>query len=367
MCDLYGYIQGKEQLLSKPAEPILTDYAQKARLPARRRSQTQVETQDQGSSQGQTVSPQPDHREVIFTDLTVEGQKSFSMAWIFYQDKTKAYDKQKDLIRKLKEWIGTNVSSHYQKTCCKPTESMTKWYENLQKAAGITKRSEKTNAREKYREALKTPKNEDLNTWTDAWEQAMTIAKDKNVLATTEASVWFEDFLIAVGGILPTWVEAYGINKDPQVDDNTLDYRTVANDLRRVVAQTASRRARLQTGTSEISEGSFNSTLDEDATSRISIKRKRDEQPELGLGESPGKVSCVNEGIQEQTELVLGEFPGKVCRACEGYHLTRRCYYLFQDMAPKKWTPQPHLQKLVEQKLKDDPTLEEEAKRWTKS
>ena len=358
----------------------MTDYAQKARLPAARsRSQTQVETQDQGSSQGQTMSPQPDHREVIFTDLTVEGQKSFSMAWTFYQDKTKAYDKQKDLIRKLKEWIGTNVSSHYQKTCCKPTESMTKWYENLQKAAGITKRSEKTNAREKYREALKTPKMEDLNTWTDAWEQAMTIAKDKNVLATTEASVWFEDFLIAVGGILPTWVEAYGINKDPQVDDNTLDYRTVANDLRRVVAQTASRRARLQTGTSEISEGSFNSTSNEDATSRISIKRKRDEQPELDLGESPGKVSCVNEGIQEQTELVLGEFPGKdstskkrkqslgefpgkVCRACEGYHLTRRCYYLFQDMAPKKWTPQPHLQKLVEQKLKDDPTLKEEAK-----
>ena len=247
---------------------------------------------------------------------------------------------------------------------------------------------------------------EDLNTWTDAWEQAMTIAKDKNVLATTEASVWFEDFLIAVGGILPTWVEAYGINKDPQVDDNTLDYRTVANDLRRVVAQTASRRARLQNGTSEISEGSSDSTLDEDATSRISIKRKRDEQteldlgespgkvscvnegiheqPELDLGEYPGKVSCVNEGIQEQTELdlgefpgkdstskkrkqSLGEFPGKVCRACEGYHLTRRCYYLFQDMAPKKWTPQPLLQKLVEQKLKDDPTLEEEAKRWTKS
>ena len=112
-CDLQGYIQGKEQLLSKPTEPILTDYAQKARSPAARsRSQTQVETQDQASSQGQTVSHQLDHREVIFTDLTVEGQKSFSMAWTFYQDKTKAYDKQKDLIRELKEWIGSNVSSH---------------------------------------------------------------------------------------------------------------------------------------------------------------------------------------------------------------------------------------------------------------
>jgi hypothetical protein len=32
-------------------------------------------------------------------------------------------------------------------------------------------------------------------------------------------SEWFEDFLNAIRGILPTWAEAYGINKDPQVHD----------------------------------------------------------------------------------------------------------------------------------------------------
>ena len=57
----------------------------------------------------------------------------------------------------------------------------------------------------------------------------------------------------------------------------------------------------------------------------------------------------------------------KVCRACEGHHATRHCFYLFQERAPETWTPRPHLQKLVEQNLKDDPTLEEETKRWTKS
>ena len=109
------------------------------------------------------MSPEPDHREITFTDLTAEGQKSFSMAWTFYQDKTKAYEKQKDLIRKLKEWIAVNVSSHYQQTCCEPTQSMTKWYENLKLAAGIDKRSEETNARKKYQEALKDTKVKDLH------------------------------------------------------------------------------------------------------------------------------------------------------------------------------------------------------------
>ena len=91
------------------------------------------------------------------------------------------------------------------------------------------------------------------------------------------------------------------------------------------------------------------------------------------MRESKNRLNLTSANFQARTvqakkrKQSLGEFPGKVCRACEGYHLTRRCYYLFQDMAPKKWTPQPLLQKLVEQKLKDDPTLEEEAKRWTKS
>jgi hypothetical protein len=57
----------------------------------------------------------------------------------------------------------------------------------------------------------------------------VTIAKDKEVLATIRVSEWFEDFLTAVRETLPSWAESYEINKDPQVEDNSLDYRTVAN------------------------------------------------------------------------------------------------------------------------------------------
>jgi hypothetical protein len=56
----------------------------------------------------------------------------------------------------------------------------------------------------------------------------MTTAKNKEVLATTRVSEWFEDFLTALKGLLPVWVEAYGINKDPLVESDSLDYRTVA-------------------------------------------------------------------------------------------------------------------------------------------
>ena len=124
MCNLLPHIQGKQKLLVPPLEPVMADYSQKNRQSATRsRAQTIHESEDQGASEDQPApEPAADHREITFSDLTAEGQKSFSMAWTFYQDKIKAFEKQQDLIRKLKEWIAANVSSHYQQTCCKPAE-----------------------------------------------------------------------------------------------------------------------------------------------------------------------------------------------------------------------------------------------------
>ena len=95
MYDLLRHIQGDENLLSKPIRPATADYPQKARsTTARSRTQTHAEASGQGTSEGQTMSPEPDRQEVTFSDLTADGQKSFSMAWTFYQDDTKAYEKQ---------------------------------------------------------------------------------------------------------------------------------------------------------------------------------------------------------------------------------------------------------------------------------
>ena len=41
------------------------------------------------------------------------------LAWTSFQDRTKAYEKQRDLVRKLKDWIAANVSSHYQEPSSK--------------------------------------------------------------------------------------------------------------------------------------------------------------------------------------------------------------------------------------------------------
>ena len=231
-------------------------------------------------------------------------------------------------------------------------------------AAGIDKRSEETNAREKYQEALKPPKVKDLLTWVDSWEKTMTIAKSKKVLETTKTSVWFQDFLKAVRGIEPIWAAAYGISKDPQVEDSTLDYRKVANDLRMYAGQYT------ETEASEIAEGSFGPTFaGEDSEehqhegSEVQNSPNIEDVTERTKGQ--GKQKCKTVGGKRKNSIDKRTRP--VCRACEGFHPTQRCFYLFQKKAPEGWIPRPYIQNLVKQNLKEDSTLEEEVKRWTKS
>jgi hypothetical protein len=366
MYDILGHIQGRENLLQKPLKPTMADYAQRTR-PASARRLGQV-TSGQGSSNDPRMSPDADIR-VVFSDLTADGQKSFNMAWTFYQDDLKAYEKQQEHIRKFKEWIAANVSTHYQKTCCKPTESLQHWYENLKKAAGITKRLKNANARDSYRDALKTPKIKDLSTWVDNWEQAMTIAKDKEVLATTRASEWFEDFLITIREIQPSWAEAYAIHKDPFVEENTLDFRTVANDLRRVASQLIK-----TSKPGKVAKGSFGPTFAGEECQHAGSEEAPKQGNEGATKRKKGRQSKGKQGSEVLPDSTAGqkrkntsdEVSGRVCRACEGYHGTQYCYYLFPKKAPEEWTPRPHLQKIVEQNLKEDSTLKEEIKRWTK-
>jgi hypothetical protein len=49
----------------------------------------------------------------------------------------------------------------------------------------------------------------------------------------------------------------YGITRDAQVDDNTLDFRTVANDLRKVANQSY----RANIATAMIAKGAFGPTF----------------------------------------------------------------------------------------------------------
>jgi hypothetical protein len=219
----------------------------------------------------------------------------------------------------------------------------------------------------------------------------MTEAKNKEVLATTRTSEWFEDFLVAIKGVLPSWAESYGINKDHKVEDESLDYRTVANDLRKKASEftNATKIAKGSfgpfgdeyTNASRVANGSFDPTFADEGNDHsregieeASTKRKgkthlgRHSHKRQNASDSSDKVNVYACGKKPGKVETASDEPGKVCRACAGPHpAIPKCYYLFPSKAPKYWTPKPHVQKLVEEALKEDSALKEEVERYKRT
>ena len=399
MCKVWDYIQGKTTLLLEPIRPPFEDFAVKRTAavtrshsagPSRQRTSTtttQEETQ-QDSSETLTLGPEttgsvsrdipPSTRPLAFKDLTAEAQRAYQGAWTIYQHDTKTYKDQEDHIYKFKEWLMTSISPHYRQTCLEPTESLLKWYKNLKDAAGLDTYIETNNARRQYRDALKPPRNlKEFGKCIDNWEKAMSIAFSKNIAVTKTAVEWFSDLIGTLEKILPSWSEAYELTRTQEVEKNTLAYRTVANDLRKVLEKERHKGWKL-------AKGSFGPTFageadqyaaaesppDAEDSTGVSAKRrarddgrgieaKRRKREEASRDEEASSTNPTSRDQRKDSSEAR-----RVCRGCEGFHSTKKCYYLLPDQAPEGWTPRTHTQRIVDRNLKKDSSLRKDLERW---
>jgi hypothetical protein len=268
--------------------------------------------------------------------------------WAIYLQDTKSYKEQEDNIYKFKEWLMTSVSPHYRHTCLEPSESLLKWYKNLKDAAGITTYIEINNARRQYREALKPLRNlKEFDKWIDNWEKAMDIAHTKGIAVTKTAAEWFSDPIGTLENVLPTWSEAYELTRTQEVENNTLVYGTVENDLRKVLEKERHKGWKL-------AKGSFGPTFAGEADQYAAAEIPPDAEASTGVG---AKRQARNNGRDREAKRRKREEASRdeeassikpssrdqrkdssearrVCRGCEGFHSTKKCYYLLPDQAP---------------------------------
>jgi hypothetical protein len=126
------------------------------------------------------------HISISFTNLPSEDQKAYQFVYNIYLEKGKRYEAQLTSIDKLKEWIRKTVILNYQQTCCRPTESITQWYEKLKEHVTVSEYEAETEARDKYRRSIKpVSKVKDILNWITTWEQAMATAQQKILSVAT--------------------------------------------------------------------------------------------------------------------------------------------------------------------------------------
>jgi hypothetical protein len=210
----------------------------------------------------------------------------------------------------------------------------------------------------------------------------MDIANSKDIAVTKAAAEWFSDLIATLEKILPTWSEAYELTRTQEVENNTLVYRTVANDLRKVVEKERHKGWKL-------AKGSFGPTFageayqyaaeesppDAEESTGVGTKRRAREARDDGRGIEAKRRKREEASRDEEASSTRrvsrdqrkdSSEARRVCRGCEGFHSTKKCYYLLPDQAPEGWTPRIQTQKMVDRNLKKDSTLKKDMERWMK-
>jgi hypothetical protein len=342
---LWDQILGIKAFLTEPIAPDISSFQRQGTTRPATRSQSTVDNEEIGS-----------HMSISFANLPPESQKAYQFVYNVYLEEGKRYEAQLTSIDKLKEWTRKTVIPNYQQTCCRPTETITQWYEKLKEHVAISEYEAETEAREKYRRSIKpVNKTKDILNWITTWEQTMATAQQKNLSVATNPSEWFADFLTAVRLVMPNWVQSYRIMKISEVRNKTLTYRTLANDFREAV------RLVLVTGNpTKVAKGSFGPVFadPDDQCAGVDASKQGDEVTQVSSKDGGRK------GKRKQPE---GSPSDKtVCRACGQIHHYQRCYYLFTEKAPPWFHERSEVRQSVNQALKDDPTLAEEVKRLKK-
>ncbi|KAK0734713.1 hypothetical protein B0T26DRAFT_633254 [Lasiosphaeria miniovina] len=357
--DIWSQIQGLTPFLNKPTAP------DPARHKHKTPSQLSVTVRGTSVSVADDEEASPASIPITIADLTTDGFKTYQMEWTIYQANLKDYTQQFDRIERLKQWVLKTVSTHYQRTSCKPTKSILDWYNALQTQAGISDDEAIEDAREAYQLAIKplTRLPKDLIKWSEQWENALSTAQDKGVPEATRLRSWFNDFIKAVQPILGNWVTAYELVQQTKIKQLTLTYREVAHDFRKEARRLAN--ARVPVG-NRVGKGSFGPSFaaitrgkeayQEDASdSEIVSDGDEGEQK----GQKRKRVG--SDGKRPKKKQEASGTASTICPACDQFHRLARCFYAFPNLAPESFVEREHIRNRVNNALKD-PQLQEKIK-----
>ena len=337
-----------QDFAEKPTPPKIGDYDKK--LTRETRSQSSSATAAaaaQGSQQPVIHIEEVDYanKPTTAAEMTSAARQAFQLDWTMYQHEFKIYTAEREAIDKLRNWVLKTASEHLIRTACDPEDTLRGWYRKLKEQVGVSATKQMSEARSRYKEANKplTKAPKDPLAWLNAWEEAVTLAKEKKVPEAQMSNVWFEDFSFTIRGFMKEWIISYEMLHATEIENGTLTFRKLANDLRKELLKSSTPRAGRV-----IAKGAFGpSFADSDDTEHP--KSKDDE---------PGKTKGKN-----KRKMTTGESSAK-CPACglQG-HTVENCLYVFPEKAKGRFRAREDRLEQVNKRLQEDDQLRKEVDR----
>ncbi|KAH7465077.1 hypothetical protein FOMA001_g13637 [Fusarium oxysporum f. sp. matthiolae] len=275
------------------------------------------------------------------SDLTDQGQKIFQQDLTFYQLQEKIFEKQKNALGTLQDWVIRTVSPSLIQTCCQSHESIYEWHRNLRARCGRTEADETKDARNRYLTLLRTaPKtvSQAAFKWLDQWEEAMAKGRQREVPETLHNSAWAWDFFSVTTHILPSWTASYKISSKTLLQNRALSYRDVGNAFRNELQDAEATKGR-------VARGAFSASY--------AGEDPQDDEGDARIIEGQYPFSKKGERKRQRSPEKRQE-----CPACGLSHELAKCFYVFPNQAWKGFKPREKFQKKVKEALEEDSDLE---------
>ena len=280
-------------------------------------------------------------------EMTTAARQAFQLDWTIYQHDFKIYTVEREAIDKLKNWVLKTASEHLIRTACDPKDTLKGWYAKLKEQVGVSATKQKRDARTLYKTANKplTKAPKDAIAWLNSWEEAVTLAKEKKVPEAQHSDIWFEDFSLAIRGFMKEWIVSYEMLHATEIENGTLTFRKLANDLRKELLKGSTQTPRAGR---VVAKGAFGPSFAElDDTDQPKPQEDKQEKTK-GKG---------------KRKMTTGESSAK-CPACglQG-HTLPNCLYVFPEKAKGRFRAREDRQEEVNKKLEEDDNLQKEVDR----
>ncbi|KAL8366239.1 hypothetical protein RB595_004825 [Gaeumannomyces hyphopodioides] len=352
-----------------PVRPSYSDYPKKgSRQTTRNQSHSQPSGSDTivvpGSHDNDDIDLS-NHPSCI-SEMTAEGKADYQHDWNTYIFLEKQYDKFRSSILTLTDWVLNTVSETYKLTICHEDKNLAEWYRTLEETGKVHEHRLKGEARDRYRASVKplTKLPRDFDAWVRQWETAMAYGIQKKVADTLDSQTWAEDLMTALRGVLENWTITFQMTNQTSINNNKLDYRLVAAALRdhiRIVNKSTPG-TRVTKGAFAAKYGREDDTADNHEPSPDSPTQS---MPNNLTGKKQGNKAYRHPQKKRKRSEPDTSFNSPTCQACSGFHELAQCFYVFPKKAPSGWRKNRVLERLVQDRLKDQ-TLEEEIFRITK-
>ncbi|EED18408.1 conserved hypothetical protein [Talaromyces stipitatus ATCC 10500] len=236
------------------------------------------------------------------------------------------------------------VDITYAQTAIHVTTDIATAYANLREQREI---------RAEYSHLIEIPRApKSWEAWISAWEKVMIRAMLENLSFAKDSTEWANNFLDALKPYFDTWVTAYRMSKEKEIDNGSLDYRTLSGAFRRHA--TATKRS-----TGKVGKGAFAVTYGDSEEQDGNL----DATPSIRINPQ-GDRRRGNKKRNRTIEGSISESGKPRCRACGILgHMANACWYIFPKKAPKKWYPKEGVQEKVDSNLREDNKLAEEIAR----